>query len=70
MPPEPAIVAEVRALLEAEKWTVRKLRSHGIGARAAEALLGKNDSVPSVESLERALSLLTPPRRLAHRPAR
>lgn len=66
MPPEPEIVAEVRALLGAAGWTVRKLRAAGIGARPAESLLGKNDSVPSVESIERALALLAPPRRLWH----
>lgn len=67
---KPEVLAEVRRLLEAAGWSVRKLRAAGLSARAAEALLGKNESTPSVESLERALRLLEPPRGLWHRPAR
>lgn len=68
----PAIAQEIARLLTKAGWTVRKLRALDppIGARPAESLLGKNDSLPSLESAERALALLKPPRQLWHRRAK
>ncbi len=60
------VVADVAERLTAAGWTVRKLRDKGFGATAAQALLAKGNTDPSLATLERALSLLQPPRRLWH----
>ncbi len=68
--PPPPIVAEIIARLTAAGWSVRKLREAGFGGKSAEILLGKLVGIPDLETAERALALLTPPRSLWHRGAR
>ncbi len=66
-PTPPAIAAEIARLLAAAGETVRSLRARGFGGRTAEALLGKGDGLPSLESADEALRLVLR-RRQWHRP--
>lgn len=65
---EPPIAAEIARMLAAANWTVRKLRAAGFGSSAAESLLGKGATLPSLSTAEAGLRLIG--RSLWHRPHR
>jgi hypothetical protein len=61
----PPVAAEIAARLTAAGWSVRRLRERGFSGSAAEALLGKGASLPSLATADAALALLG--HRLSHK---
>lgn len=64
--PEPIIVSEVRRLLREAGVTQYALRRAGLSGKTSQILAGTVAGTPSVASMELALGLLCPPRRLWH----
>lgn len=52
------VAIEIQRLLSEAGWSVRMLREKGFSGSAAEALLGRIPSEPSLDTADRALALL------------